>query len=249
MKKILTVLLCSIFVLSVGLFFVSCNGIKEYIAGDFTYKIFANESDAHIEITGLSDNGKKKEVIVVPEEIDGLPVVAIRDRSIFGSSGVAASKLASTELKKIYFVNTRILVDEHDFVECDNLKQIFILNVSKDDEIGQFVFSVIQSNVYIFKDIYDIAFPHWMVKERKFPANVTYHYNYFGSPNGDCFCLDQLEIGEIIGFLPPKPTRPSVNKDYQFEGWYTEKECVNKWDFTTDIMYESGDLDLYAKWI
>ena len=27
-----------------------------------------------------------------------------------------------------------------------------------------------------------------------------------------------------------------VNDGYTFDGWYKEKECINKWDFTVDTL-------------
>ena len=41
---------------------------------------------------------------------------------------------------------------------------------------------------------------------------------------------------------PSNPTRPG----YIFEGWYRERDCINKWDFATDVL--TADLVLYAKW-
>ena len=40
------------------------------------------------------------------------------------------------------------------------------------------------------------------------------------------------------------PTAPTAN-GYIFQGWYTEAECINQWDFNTVV---TGDMTLYAKW-
>lgn len=37
-----------------------------------------------------------------------------------------------------------------------------------------------------------------------------------------------------------------ANEGFELEGWYTEPEYINKWDFKTDKV--SGDMTLYAKW-
>ena len=42
---------------------------------------------------------------------------------------------------------------------------------------------------------------------------------------------------------PPIPTAES----YTFIGWFKEKDCINKWDFATDMVQE--DITLYAGWI
>ena len=38
-----------------------------------------------------------------------------------------------------------------------------------------------------------------------------------------------------------------VNPGYTLEGWYTEAEFINKWNFETDTITDSG-ITLYAKW-
>ena len=40
------------------------------------------------------------------------------------------------------------------------------------------------------------------------------------------------------------PTAPTANGCI-FQGWYTEAECINQWDFNTVVL---GDITLYAKW-
>ncbi|MBR5117537.1 MAG: BspA family leucine-rich repeat surface protein, partial [Muribaculaceae bacterium] len=40
------------------------------------------------------------------------------------------------------------------------------------------------------------------------------------------------------------PTAPTAN-GFIFQGWYTEAECINQWDFNTVV---TGDMTLYAKW-
>ena len=45
-------------------------------------------------------------------------------------------------------------------------------------------------------------------------------------------------------FEPPVP----YVEGYEFQGWYKESECINKWDFQNDIFDPAEDLILYAKW-
>ncbi len=51
----------------------------------------------------------------------------------------------------------------------------------------------------------------------------------------------------IRGSTVPNPGDP-VNKGFTFEGWYKEKEYVNEWKFSSDIV-QSVSLTLYAKWL
>ena len=48
------------------------------------------------------------------------------------------------------------------------------------------------------------------------------------------------------GSLIAKPVDPTTY-GYYFEGWYREKECSRKWDFTTDTVM--GATTLYANWV
>ncbi len=47
------------------------------------------------------------------------------------------------------------------------------------------------------------------------------------------------------GSLIQEPTAPKAD-GYIFTGWYKEKECKNKWDFSKDTVDE--DITLYAEW-
>ena len=40
------------------------------------------------------------------------------------------------------------------------------------------------------------------------------------------------------------PSNPKTD-GYAFKGWYTDKECTNRYDFTNEV---TSDLTLYAKW-
>ena len=64
------------------------------------------------------------------------------------------------------------------------------------------------------------------------------------------YYVDNIEAGSTIQNIPPNPTRTG----YKFGGWYTEKECVNKWDFDNFPPISDDDqtfveFTLYAKWI
>ena len=59
---------------------------------------------------------------------------------------------------------------------------------------------------------------------------------------------------ELISFIPLDPAR----EGYTFGGWYKEPECLNAWNFETEIVSakqyaENGycyfeETKLYAKW-
>lgn len=64
---------------------------------------------------------------------------------------------------------------------------------------------------------------------------VVYYYNFKTDKN--YLITDPTSITEKA------ITRPN----YDLEGWYTEKEYINKWNFETDRVSKEG-ITLYAKW-
>ena len=59
-----------------------------------------------------------------------------------------------------------------------------------------------------------------------------------GSPTPDS---QQVEKGKVA----TNPTKQPTKDGYIFTGWYTEKECKNKYDFSTAV---EKDITLYAGW-
>lgn len=62
----------------------------------------------------------------------------------------------------------------------------------------------------------------------------------FDSTGGSIVKNQQVKRGSPI-IKPKNPTR----EGYKFDGWFTERELINAWDFTTTI---TEDIILYAKW-
>ena len=236
-----------------GVIYLLLGGRKVYTSGDFTYKTFGNKNGKWAEITGLSEQGLTREVIIIPATIDGLRVAGVEDRSLFGDS--AYQHFKSDALKKVYFTRANIFCDKNLFCYCANLTQVILLNCLEEDDINE-IFVGYDSPIdgyrmptYMYNEIYELRRQknlQWVEENNWHAANVTYYYNYFGTPNGDCYWLDQVEAGQPITFIPPEPARE--NKKYQFDGWYTEKECISRWSFFNDVIPQSGELELYAKW-
>ena len=71
-----------------------------------------------------------------------------------------------------------------------------------------------------------------------------YFYNNYSETDKTLYWIDYIENGEKV-FTPFNP----YNGSKTFLGWYTEKECINKWDFSKNIELEENQvLKLYAKW-
>ena len=69
-------------------------------------------------------------------------------------------------------------------------------------------------------------------------ANHTVTFNANG--HGTAPAAQTVNAGETA----IEPTAPTES-GYTFEGWYTEADCINPFDFSTVI---TGDITLYAKW-
>lgn len=63
----------------------------------------------------------------------------------------------------------------------------------------------------------------------------------FDSQGGSAIANQIVGYGNVIT-EPAEPTQAG----YDFKGWYKEAECINVWDFSTDVV--PGDITLYAKW-
>ena len=63
----------------------------------------------------------------------------------------------------------------------------------------------------------------------------------FDSTGGSEVAAQTVEENGVV-------TRPAdpVRDGYNFEGWYTEAECINAYDFNSQI---TGDITLFAKWV
>ena len=73
------------------------------------------------------------------------------------------------------------------------------------------------------------------------PTLRQYDVTFNLQGHGASIAKQTLDYGSFVS----KPTDP-VTTDYTFEGWYKESECVNEWNFETDVV--TGATELFAKW-
>ena len=89
------------------------------------------------------------------------------------------------------------------------------------------------------------------------PGSVTHYVDFFNNFNRQEFELSNGTTGkgnnmifktiEISGeHQIAKPEEEPVRKNYEFQGWYKEEECINEWDFANDVVM--GNTRLFAKW-
>jgi uncharacterized repeat protein (TIGR02543 family) len=208
----------------------------------------------------LSEQGKTRKNIVVPSEINGLPVKFLSDEFLYGEHG----DFTSDVLERVYLTHPVMFGSSFRF-EGKNLKKILMINPYSDPYgiLQEVEFTVLDPNgawtnwsipselvkvtadrcVYLEENYRYICyswrlFTKYIINEtfvinylfRSVPANVTYDYNYAESKNDGVYWIDDYEYGEQITFVPPGPER----EGYTFGGWYKDAECTQAWDFAVD---------------
>lgn len=213
-------------------------------SGDFLYTAINDNQD--VVIKNLSDEGEQKEIIVVPEFIDGKKVVSLGLVNI----GLPNYQWKSEKLKRLYIPYQVSNPLDSLLRDCPNLEKVMVCYTeSIFDCYTEFRFYLpnIDSNTrYFYENSSDNCYP----------ANVSFMWNYADANNNGFYWIDDLDYGEKISFLPIPPER----EGYTFEGWYKEPSCLNKWDFDIDTLPTSQfendgqtviyqETKLYAKWV
>lgn len=209
----------------------------------------ASTGDKEAVICGISEDGKQKEILIIPKYIDDYEVCSIGMKTY--TIGPYYSSWGSDNLKKIYIYASPFKITPS-IPGCPNLKEIIKIDNSRmDRSLKSVVPFYVSSYFYNNNKINKIG----MLNEYNcFIANVSYMYNYEGSENYDYYFIDNYDYNSTITYIPDKPVR----EGYQFIGWYKEEECINKWDFENDLLPlykydEDGNVlyqetRLYAKW-
>ena len=228
MKKILFLLVSVLCGLS-----ILCGCHDPYAStpcGDFVYFTRGSEGKEVAYLNGLSEQGKQKEVVIVPETVDGYDVVALS--YAFGIASLG--ELESKNLEALYIPEYVYISGFGTFNDCPNLKKVVFINVNgcrtpgySPSRLDGFI------NVY-YCSAYDGYDGYYVDRHIGKYANVSYMYNYEGAENEGYYWVDNFDYGGTIGYIPENPER----EGYTFGGWYKEPECINKWNFDKDALPE-----------
>ena len=229
MKKIISVSIIMILLFSVC-FISGCFKVVEY--GDFRCKF----RETLVDIEGLSEEGKNKEVIFIPEKINGCKVKLI---GRVPTTTALPADFSSDKLKRLY-LEINFYLGNTRFKDVKNLEKVFILGLPDGPgalkELPVPTFTK-KSDVEKYEGIRDLI-----------PANISYFYNYEGAPNDGYYWIDDVENGETIKYIPENPIR----EGYLFGGWFKDEACTEVWDFEKDTIVKPADgyyeNILYAKW-
>lgn len=213
------------------------------------------EYKGRIAICQLTKKGDEVEELIIPEKINGKLVGYLGDPY---HDPKYSPVLLGKELQKL-------------FIDASDLKSI-----SLDFEVSEihvpkvivmrdlFVFDQVRKNhketVKLYLGAHLVAYQS--LREGIVP-NIGYFINKDGQENRyedeinfflDCYWSDDVEIGGKINTIPPVPER----EGYIFDGWYTEPEYINQWDFQDGIPFaedfifsgdDGPDFALFGRWI
>ena len=230
----------------------ACSGfVRNEEWGYFMVKFYDDRETAYI--TGLTELGKQQRFLVIPEEIDGVRVSTIGERPLLQMwSSIGYADICSEKLEKVYFP-TSVYVVSGSFRNSPNLIKVVSM-------VGAFIVTTNQTvKTYVSNKTYNHLSPNGLYYYAFDRANVSYFYNYETEKNYGYYWIDDWDYGSKIEFIPPEPER----EGYTFGGWYKEPECINKWDFETDVLPEERteineegeeevvyqETKLYAKWV
>ena len=249
MKKFLALVLCLTLVLTCFTALFGCGpGFRTYTHGDW---VIMHSAEGECLIFDLSEEGKQKEVLIFPTEVAGRKVTGTYyEPSGWYHNGHCISAL---NLKRLYFTEYTDLISLSIIVSG---YQKFFIMYEFDDDLSDYIKDW---TFYLKKTL-----PYKQINGA-WPANVSYYYNYENAPFDGYYWLDDYGDyeAEIIKYPPQNPVR----EGYEFAGWYKEPECVNKWNFETDLVpkkkydpnsmgntstskknYVYVETPLYAKW-
>lgn len=204
---------------------------------DFWYYYVKNTEDNrpaisgdYIAIVDLTEEANQKDRIIIPETIEGKPVVSVGMAGFMALYDIGAG----ANYTKLYLPKTlqRIIVRAR-----EDVAKIFFIE-EPDEMFGA------STGIKFFttNEIYE----KYNGKEDSFKveiANIQYVLD------DEIYFIDDYRESE--GSLILEPPTPE-QEGFIFEGWYLEKEYINKWDFHNDlhVYNESQKVTfLYGKWI
>ena len=182
----------------------------------------------------MTKQGKEQEYLVIPETIEGLKVAML---GIQYTNEVEAIELKYGDSSYAHF-------------QSEKLKKVFM-----PPDVGLMPWgwydTICFDNAPNLQGLIHLGISECDNEEGYCCwRNVSYLYNYEGAKDKGFYWRDDCK-DETIQYIPENPIR----EGYTFGGWYKEAECINEWNFQTDIVPKKSEeniyssTNLYAKWI
>ena len=190
-----------------------------------------------IVILEFTEKGQEQEVIVIPKEINGLPVKGLCGQ-IMGYT--VPYKLKSNKLKKLY-VNAEYLGYAKGNPDKNEITNVDIIWNTNENALFLIDTFIAENNFYVASSM--LFFENYSMKYNEFKdsihnGNIRYYIEKDNFYRIDNFSSDNLYV------LPEDPSK----EGYIFGGWYTDEDFNNKWDKSFPKSQEE-ELNLYAKWV
>lgn len=250
--QLIAIAMCIIIAFSLFAF-VGCTDDIEWLENDFfiyCYHTYSTGERAVI-IGGITEKGKTQEYLVIPDEIDGYIVNEIFNAELNNSQYLIPY---DAPLKKIY-ISKNVKSMERQWIAHSIMpaKRIYMRCVPQETAIIIDGLNVYASDIpqedYCRALNWYFKGTNWSkdeIKSKLHVANLTYNYNYEGSPNRGIHFLDDLDEGERVIVKPPNPQRDG----YKFDGWYLNSDCTEIFDLDTyERKSDDGLIVLFANWI
>lgn len=274
MKKITTLIL--VFLLLICFTGCSNNNSKdreEYIESE--YFIFKQRPDGFLQIVDLTRKGNHCENLVFPSHYNGIPVIgvglAVKIENVFfglqektpiydeyikcKTEDSFSNHIAETLYVACHHLNVGV---DKELLYMDNLKKVVYMgylnfpgngvkkrsDTTLDDIQNDNLLIVVSQDYFNQQVKEDYTFKQYASSNNIKTANIEFYKNH--PTDQGLYWIDYENISTTIF----EPTDPYI-AGYNFVGWYKEEECVNKWDFETNMFeYDQDDsnLKLYAKW-
>ena len=235
--------------------------------------IFQQRKNGYYQVVGLTEDGKQSKTLVFPSYYDGIAVngIGIVSYGLYHSESIdrkgfvyIPNRLDVSNVENIYIASNYT----NDFVfegYSNNLKKcVYLSHIQFCNNNNSYLKSYIEdikiSFSYVDLDYVNVfcleeynflkgLYPYYFdVENNIVVANIEFYYN--NDPAKQRLYWIDYEKDEKLIFEPPVPNCDGR----EFIGWYTEPECINKWDFNEDMIEKSADLNnmvqlkLYAKW-
>lgn len=208
-------------------------GYYKYLVLTSHNEIFEKKDDP-VAIVGFTKEGYKQDYLHIPKEINGHPVKYIGFDETVGGKRINHPFIGSG-IKKLYvydnieYIEDVLNCEDVDLMLCrDNINfKSFVHYFFNDVYVDQTVYNSLQNNVSWLKT-----------------ANVSFMNNLPSEGNDTNYSIENIAEGEKIN-MPPEP----ICEGYNFTGWYTEPECIKKFDFSISPTIEDNKIfRLYAGW-
>ncbi len=221
---------------------------EPYEYGDFIYEHWYENQEEfkeyeHISIIGLTEQGKTKKELLIPEEINGAPVKYLGYRLYLNIIG----EFVSSNIEKLFLTKT---YGSHEWF-FHTSGHIY----ATEAEIYFNLRGVNYRKIRLAEREWNRYYELQNYTSYKINKNLCVNVIYYKNDGSDKISFVDDYDGGKITFMPPEPKR----EGYEFAGWYREEECINEWDFAVDEVpekeygedgeYKLKETSLFAKWV